>query len=174
MYLPFKLGGVWQRAQHAVLEGALSLIHQLSQRISQLQFQGLWCKWILSRRSGVNRSWGSSVRLLCARLISTSDWRLSKAFLSITWIWDCIIHNFWRCINPWKEPGRMAVRWFPERSNSSSFTSGVRLGISRRLHMARFKYLKLDRPSKAPSEMYESLFNSPKSNLRREGILLKA
>lgn len=46
-----------------------------------------------------------------------------------------------------------------QKISSSSFMS-VRLGISRRsLHMARFR-CQLDRPSKAPSEMYESLFNS--------------
>lgn len=73
----FQIGRGVTIGQQAVLEGAMSFIHQLSHRmLSQFQVGGCkvrsrWCK-------GVKRSWGSNVRLLCARLISTSDWRLSK------------------------------------------------------------------------------------------------
>lgn len=134
----------------------------------------MWCKCIFFRWcKGVKRLWGSNVRLLCVRFIFTRDWRLLKVFRLIIWIWDCIIYSFWRCISFWKELGLMVDKWFLERFSLSSFMSGVRLGIFRRLYMVRFKYFKLDRFLKVFFEMYESFFNFFKFSRRKEGILLK-
>lgn len=175
MYLPFRPGGAWQRAQQVVLLGTVSFSHQLSQRTSQLQTQGLWFRCTLSNWCrGVKRSWGRECRELWERFSSSKFLRSSKALRSMTDTLECISHSLRSETRPWKDPGRTIPSWFPDSSNSSSRTNGVRLGMSFKPHMPRFKKRKFIRPSKAASEMKSSFLSSPRSRRRKEGTRWKA
>ncbi len=173
---PLMCAGEWQRPQHVELVGMYSRSQRASQSESQPQFQGLWWRWSSTRNfSGVKRSWGSELRLLWAKFSSTKEARSSNAFRSICPIWEFMIHNFLSENSPLNEPGLISEKKFSEISSSSSPTRDVRLGISPwMLHIPRLRYLRLARPSNAPSEMYSSFLSSPRSNLIRDGTRLNA